>query len=70
MLMDSTDPYDGGGWGGTGGSSGTGDTGGETGGTDPNVKPRWTPGGNGWWEFWQGAWRWVSEPAPRTVLVT
>jgi hypothetical protein len=65
MYIDSVDPYDGGGsWG--GGSSG-GSGSGTTGGTDPTNPPRWTPGGNGWWEFVAGAWRWMTEPAPALI---
>ncbi|HEU0299847.1 MAG TPA: hypothetical protein VFR37_10340 [Longimicrobium sp.] len=36
------------------------------GGTNPNKPPSWVPG-PGWWEFVNGVWRWISDPAPTTV---
>lgn len=71
QYYDSTDPY-GGSSGGSydGGSTGDSGDGGYTGGTDPNNPPNWKPEPNGWWEFWGGVWRWVTEPAPTTVSKT
>jgi hypothetical protein len=57
------------GGGGTGGTGGT-DDGGTTGGTDPTSPPTWKPEPNGWWEFIGGVWRWVTDPAPRTLEKT
>ena len=71
MLIDSGDPIYGGGGGyggGTGGGGGTGDPPIE-GGSDPTHPPHWIPGPNGWWEFWNGVWRWVSEPVPRAQML-
>jgi hypothetical protein len=71
QYYDGTDPYggDGGDYGG-----GTGGDGGEPtgiiGGTDPNTRPTFTPGPNGWWAWIGGAWQWMTEPAPRTVSKT
>ena len=41
--------------------------GGYTGGTDPNNPPHWRPDPDGWWEFIDGVWRWMTTPAPGTV---
>ncbi|HEU0299848.1 MAG TPA: hypothetical protein VFR37_10345 [Longimicrobium sp.] len=37
------------------------------GGTDPGKPPDWSYPGYGWWEFINGAWRWISDPSPKTV---
>ena len=69
MYLDPS--YDDGGYGGTGGTGSTGGTdSGTTGGTDPTTPPRWKPGPNGWWQFFDGVWRWMTEPAPHTISKT
>lgn len=73
MLNNSEDPIYGGSGGGGGGGSGGGSAGGGTdtgitGGTDPGVYPTFCPIGNGWWEFFNGAWHWMIDPVPRTML--
>ena len=69
MYLDPN--YDDGGYGGTGGTGDTGGTdSGTTGGSDPTNPPRWKPGPNGWWQFFDGVWRWMTEPVPRTIAVT
>lgn len=69
--MMNLDPYyDDGGYGGGTGDTGGGTDTGTTGGTDPSNPPRWRPTPNGWWEFFGGVWRWMSEPAPHTLSKT
>ena len=31
------------------------------------AEPSDDPPDNGWWEFWNGVWRWVTAPAPVVV---
>lgn len=56
----------GGGGGGYDGGSGGVDSG-ITGGTDPNVRPPFRVGSDGWWEFIGGVWRWMTEAVPPEI---
>lgn len=68
-MTDPLDPY--GDTGSTGGTTdSTGGTTGDTGGSSASGDPYGDPDDNGWWEFINGVWRWVTEPAPRTVAST
>ncbi|HEV7587978.1 MAG TPA: hypothetical protein VGO40_07580 [Longimicrobium sp.] len=67
MYYDSADPLGGYGGGGYGGS-GTGEDTGITGGTDAGQPPVFKPTNHGWWEFFAGAWHWMTDP-PRATKV-
>jgi hypothetical protein len=72
MFYQDADPYGGGGGDGGGydggydGGSGGVDTG-ITGGTDPTHPPLKVRD-DGWWEFFNGAWHWMTDPVPKTML--
>jgi len=38
-----------------------------TGGTDP-THPPFRIRDDGWWEFFNGAWHWMTDPVPKTMI--